>query len=142
MSEQDKGPGGRPPLYEDPILMEAKIEQYFDGLDKDKEVPSVAGLAFELGFASRNALWEYEQKPEFSDTIKRAKLRMEVDRTKRLLSSGTPTAGIIFDLTNNYGWRNPQHHKHSGDEDGPPIQYQNLTDADLDRRIAELERKA
>jgi hypothetical protein len=141
MSEQDKATAGRPPLYEDPLLMEAKIEQYFDGLEAG-EAPSVAGLAFELGFASRNALWEYEQKPEFSDTIKRAKLRMEVDRTKRLLSSGTPTAGVIFDLTNNYGWKNPQHHKHGGDEDGVPIQYQNLSDEDLDRRIAELERKA
>jgi len=140
MGEHEKG-AGRPPLYEDPLLMEAKIEQYFDGLE-DNEAPSVAGLAFELGFASRNALWEYEQKPEFSDTIKRAKLRMEVDRTKRLLSAGTPTAGVIFDLTNNYGWKNPQHMKHSGDEDGIPIQYQNLSDEDLDRRIAELERKA
>ena len=107
---------GRPPLYSDPALMEAKIEQYFDQLDND-DTPTIAELAFELGFATRNALWEYEQKPAFSDTIKRARLRIEVDRTKRLVSSGTPTAGLIFDLVNNHGYKNPQHVKHSGDDD-------------------------
>ncbi|MEL6568188.1 MAG: terminase small subunit [Pseudomonadota bacterium] len=125
-TEEKKGPGGRPPLYEDPDLLEAKIDLYFDGLSEE-DVPSIAELAFELGFASRNALWEYEQKSEFSDTIKRAKLRLEVDRTKRLLC-GPNTAGVIFDLTNNYGWKNPHHMKHSGDEDGPPIEVTSPTE--------------
>ncbi len=116
MAEDERNKGGRPPLYSDPLVMEAKIDKYFDSLEGD--IPSVAELAFELGFASRNALWEYEQKPEFSDTIKKAKLRIEVDRTKRLLS-GPNTAGVIFDLTNNYGWKNPQHLKHEGDAENP-----------------------
>ena len=47
----------RPPLYDDPLVMEAKIDQYFDQLGD--ETPTIAELAFELGFATRNALWEY-----------------------------------------------------------------------------------
>lgn len=116
MSEGGETKVGRPPLYSDPLFMEEKIDQYFDGLSGD-DVPTVAELAFELGFATRNALWEYEQKPEFSDTVKRAKLRIEVDRAKRLVTSGTPTAGLIFDMVNNHGYKNPQHLKHGGDDD-------------------------
>ena len=109
-------PNGRPPLYSDPEFLSEKIDQYFDKLEPG-DIPTIAELAFELGFASRNALWEYEKKPEFSDTIKKARLRIEVDRTKRLVQSGTPTAGLIFDLCNNHGNKNPQHLKHSGDDD-------------------------
>lgn len=107
--------------------MEAKIDQYFDQLGD--ETPTIAELAFELGFATRNALWEYEKKEAFSDTVKRARLRIEIDRAKRLVSSGNPTAGLIFDMVNNHGYKNPQHMKHSGDDDGDakPIKVQQVT---------------
>jgi hypothetical protein len=107
---------GRPLLYDDPALLEAKIDQYFDNL-KDGDVPTIAELCYELGFSSRTALTEYIKRPAFSDAIKKAKLRIEVDRTKRLVKSGSPTAGLIFDLVNNHGYKNPQHVKHSGDDD-------------------------
>lgn len=114
--------GGRPPLYDDPLVMEAKIEQYFDGLETSGKPPTVAGLCYFLGFSDRHALSEYEKREGFSSTVKSARLRIEVDRSERLISSGTPTAGIIFDLTNNHNWKNPQHMKHSQDEDGKPQQ--------------------
>lgn len=116
---------GRPPLYSDPVLLEAKIDQYFDSLE-DGDSPTVAELCFELGFSHRSALLEYEKKPEFSSAVKRARLRIEIDRSKKLLSKEFPTAGVIFDLTNNHGWKNPQHMKHSQDEDGGPVQYQRV----------------
>ncbi len=106
---------GRPPLYDDPELMDAKIDQYFDQLG-DKP-PTVPGLCFFLGFSSRQSFLDYEKKKDFSCTIKKARLRIECDRTERLISSGTPTAGLIFDLVNNHGYKNPQHVKHSGDDD-------------------------
>lgn len=119
---------GRPPLYDDPLLMEAKIDQYFDEIEQDGKAPTIAGLCFYLGFSDRGALTEYEKRGAtegspgpFSRTVKKARLRIEVDRAERLVSSGTPTAGLIFDLTNNHGWKNPQHLKHGGDEDAPPV---------------------
>ena len=114
---------GRPPLYSDPLVMEAKIEQYFDTVTGP---PTVAELCLFLGFNHRHALAVYEGKPPFSATVKKARTRIEVDREKRLLSRESPTAGVIFDLTNNHGWKNPQHLKHSGDEDGAPIKVQRV----------------
>lgn len=109
--------------------MEAKIDQYFDRIEAESDIPTIAELAFELGFSERKALAYYEKKPEFSATIKRARLRIEKDRTKRLVSQGHPTAGLIFDLVNNHGYKNPQHMKHSGDDDdgSKPIKVQQVT---------------
>lgn len=138
--EPEKNVGGRPLLYSDPDLMAVKIEQYFDQVDAD-DVPTVAGLCYFLGFEDRHALAVYEKREGYSATVKKARLKIEEDRSKRLIL-GPNTAGVIFDLTNNHGWKNPQHMKHSGDDDGTPIQYQNLSDEDIDRRIAELTGKA
>lgn len=107
-----------PALYTDPLLMEAKIDQYFEEQEAKAKPPTVAGLCYFLGFESRQSFLDYEKREAFSCTIKKARLRIEMDRAERLVSSGTPTAGVIFDLTNNHGWKNPQHMKHSQDEDG------------------------
>lgn len=131
--------GGRPPLYDDPLVMEAKIDQYFDELEQNRKPPTIAGLCFFLGFSDRHALSEYEKREGFSATVKKARLRIEVDRSERLVSSGTPTAGLIFDLTNNHGWKNPQHMKHSQDEDGKP---QEITVSATDRLKALLDKSA
>ena len=123
-----KDTGGRPRLYNDPLVMEAKIDQYFDDVESKEKVPTVPGLCFFLGFSSRQSFLDYEKYDGFSGTIKRARLRIECDRTERLVSSGTPTAGLIFDLVNNHGYKNPQHLKHAGDgdPDAKPISVQRL----------------
>jgi hypothetical protein len=100
--------------------MEAKIDQYFDYCEEKGKTPTVPGLCVFLGFESRQSFLDYEAREKFSGTIKKARLKIEADRADRLVSSGTPTAGLIFDLTNNHGWKNPQHLKHSQDEDGEP----------------------
>lgn len=130
---------GRPPLYDDPLVMEAKIDQYFDRIEAEGDIPTIAELVYELGFCERGALLYYEKKPEFSSTVKRARLRIEKDRTKRLVSQGNPTAGLIFDLVNNHGYKNPQHVKHSGDEDkdAKPIKVQQVVLAAPDMALPE-----
>lgn len=111
---------GRPLLYDDPLVLEAKIDQYFD--QPELKVPTIAGLCYFLGFEDRGALAEYEKRDDFSRTVKKARLRIEGDRAERLIT-GPNTAGVIFDLTNNHGWKNPQHMKHSQDEDGKPVEH-------------------
>lgn len=76
-------------------------------------VPTITGLAVFLD-TSRETLLDYENElhkntdmPEetkhaFSDTIKKAKLRI-YDETEQQLYGGKPT-GAIFSLKNNYGW--------------------------------------
>jgi hypothetical protein len=45
-------------------------------------------------------------KPEFSETITRARLRVEACRVEDLIHPDTHNAnGIKFDLTNNYDWK-------------------------------------
>ena len=107
--------GGRPPKYNTPEEMQAAIDAYFD----EEEIPTVTGLALALGFDSRNALLYYESdKPEFLGTIKKAKLRIEA-HLERQLYRGSSVTGLIFNLKNNFGWKDAQEYTHvTENEDG------------------------
>ena len=108
---------GRPRKYETPEQMQPMIDKYFKYCDTNEKPFTVAGLASYLGFASRTAPWEYSHDyPEFSNTIKKAMLKIETQRSEMLLDGKNP-AGKIFDLVNNFGWENPQKIKHSADID-------------------------
>jgi len=89
--------GGRPPIFTSPEEMQILIDQYF----ATDEFKSICGLALHLGFNSRGTIYEYEKKVEFSDTIKRAMLRIECKYEERV-NSTSPT-GPIFVLKN-MGW--------------------------------------
>lgn len=93
-------PAGRPPIYKKPEEMQVVIDDYFSALGDDK--PTVAGLAYALGM-SRVALNDYEVKPEFLYTIKRAKQKIEISLEQHLFSGAV--AGAIFNLKNNFGWK-------------------------------------
>ena len=107
-------PGGRPPYYDNVEDLQKGIEDFFD---KEKEHPTVTGLAIHLGFTTRQALINYEEKPEFVDTIKKAKLFIEQSYEKGLLKGKNPI-GYIFALKN-FGWSDRQEIKHEGLPEGP-----------------------
>jgi hypothetical protein len=90
--------------------MQEAVEEYFDTVEG---IPRVAGLAYFLGFEDRSALDYYQDKPEFSRTIKRAKLRIE-DALERHLARAASVTGIIFNLKNNFGWKDAQEFQHTG----------------------------
>lgn len=102
---------GRPPAFKTPEEMQVKIDAYFDRCKEDKEPVTVTGLALALGFTSRQALINYEEKPEFVDTVKRASLRVEQGYEKRL--HGQNAAGAIFALKN-FDWSDKTQTEHSG----------------------------
>jgi hypothetical protein len=125
---------GRPPKYETPEDMQKIIDLYFlacrthqtgdielladcseDELliinDIEDKVPTVSGLAYILGM-SRQALCDYEKKDDFLDTVKKAKLRIERSLEQRLYSAAP--AGVIFNLKNNFGWKDKTETEHSG----------------------------
>ena len=92
--------GGREPMYKSSAVMQDKIDEYFG---KEK-TPTIPGLAYHLGFSSRQSLLEYEVKEEFNFPIKRAKLKIEEFNAKQLhLKEGSVT-GVIFTLKN-LGWK-------------------------------------
>jgi len=128
-------PAGRPPKYETEDQMQAIIDGYFaeggNAYIKMGEAmmyaPTVSGLAFELGL-SRQGLLEYSNKEEFSDTVKDAKLRIEIALEQRLF--GQAVTGTIFNLKNNFAWKDKTETEHSG-----VVGISDLTDEQLDARL-------
>lgn len=97
---------GRPPMWTDPESFSNSVEEYFE----DKEITHTwTGLALHLGFESRKSLWEYGEKPEFSNSVKRALLRIEEIYERNLFNKNA--AGPIFALKN-FGWRDTKEIKH------------------------------
>ena len=96
-------------MYETPELLQEKIDDYFKNgvakkIVKDVEVPvpTITGLVLHCGFADRISFYEYEKKPGFTNTIKKA--RTFIEKTyEELLHTGNVT-GAIFALKN-FGWK-------------------------------------
>ena len=120
---------GDRPKYTNPDDMQALIHLYFVDCKKNFEAdkngwgepkdtitedlfPNVTGLALALDM-TREGLINYEAKDEFTDTVKRAKQRVESYTVQRLFMNN-PT-GSIFNLKNNFNWKDKQEVEHSGD---------------------------
>ena len=125
---EEKNKGGRPPKYKSKKEIQEKIDAYFnecegeplviDGVvatDKygepiivGKKPLTVTGLALALGFNSRQSLLNYQDKPEFMDTIMRAKSKVEQYAEERLFDKDGAN-GAKFSLANNFeGWKEKQ----------------------------------
>ncbi len=90
---------GKPRKYDSPETMAEGIEEFFSS---GKPI-GLANLALHLGFASRQSLYDYEKKSEYSYLIKRAILAVEAYHEGRLISGEGSIAGTIFVLKN-MGW--------------------------------------
>lgn len=115
---------GHPPLFKTPDELEKKVNEYFSrGLDiirkvsmtgKVVEVPvaTISGLVLFCGFCDRASFYDMEKRPEFSNTIKKARTRIEREY-ELLLRTQSPT-GAIFALKN-FGWVDKVDIQHGGD---------------------------
>ena len=117
---------GRPSKYKTVEAMQIKIDEYFEACkgeiarDKDGYIivsnrgeiqyivqpkpPTVMGLALALGFASRDSIFDYQGKKEFSAAITRAKARCAEYAESRLFDRDG-ARGAEFTLRCNFGWR-------------------------------------
>lgn len=126
MTEQEKHPGGRPRLYDDPETFADKVDAYFAEVETKGKKPTLAGLCLSMGFIDKESFSNYANYgEEFSRTVKRAKLMMEDDRQQLLLSKERFTPGVALDLQNNHGWKNKSETELSG-PNGGPIQSQSV----------------
>jgi hypothetical protein len=133
-------PAGRPLKFESVEALQTAIDKYFDSIKEPVvlgdnvyfEPATITGLALALD-TTRETLCNYEDRPEFSDTVKRAKLRVEHYAEKQLYL-GRSASGPIFALKN-FGWRDTQDFNHGGQADNP-IEIANSKD--IARRIAFL----
>lgn len=92
---------GRPLKFKSVEELQEKIDAYFASCDEENEPITITGLALALN-TSRETLSNYEDKDEFFDTIKMAKLRVENAYEKRLVRRGN--GGDVFALKN-FGWK-------------------------------------
>lgn len=109
---------GRPRKYETVEELEEIIEKYFDICDIESRPYTITGLAITLGM-SRQGLLEYctrvdENGEPFLYSIKKAKDRCEAKIEEGLLSGKYNATGAIFNLKNNYGWRDKQEQEITG----------------------------
>lgn len=105
MRRERKKNVGRPRIIASPAEFERLAAAYFDECAERDERPRITALALGVGLSGREALLEYEKRPEFSDAVKRAKSRVE-DGYEKLLQEGGG-AGAIFALKN-FGWSDRQ----------------------------------
>lgn len=90
-------PGGRPVKYT-PSELQASIDEYF----ATEQKPTIAGLAVYLEM-DRQTLYNYRERDEFFDILKRAVNKVEAKYEGRLIYENNPT-GVIFALKN-MGWK-------------------------------------
>lgn len=111
---QDKKSVGRPRLVKSPEDFDRLVDLYILTC-QDPENPkpiTLTGIVLALGFCSKNTLYEYEKYPEYSDSVKRARLLVEQEYENRLITA-TSASGPIFALKN-FGWSDKQEIEHTG----------------------------
>lgn len=102
----------RPSKYNSPEELQYAIDLYFDRVESTKgtpefEEPTVPGLAYALGFASRQTLRDYKKddaNEDFQFVITRAITHLEAISNQKILKGGPATPGTIFNLKNNHGY--------------------------------------
>lgn len=126
-------PAGRPLIFETP----AALEEAIDGYIATELKPTLSGLAYHLGI-DRQTLYNYKDRAEFFDILKKATDFVEFKYEQRLIYENNPT-GVIFALKN-MGWSDKQEIKteHSGTIEHK-IDHSKLSDAAL-REIAALDK--
>lgn len=108
---------GRPQFYESPDLMQQAIDLYLKTCEAQTKKPTITRLALALGFESRQSFYDYEEKPEFSYIIKRARLEVEAGYEDGLRENNC--TGSIFALKN-MGWKDKTEQAIM-DPDGKPL---------------------
>ncbi len=87
--------------YLTPEDMQEQIDLYFN----NEEDVTITGIALFLGFESRQSLYDYEKKSDYSYIIKRARMFVENTYEKGLKTQYS--SGSIFALKN-MGWTDKQ----------------------------------
>lgn len=127
----NKSPG-RPVKFKTVEDLQKVIDEYFEFQDnraiqvtnKDgktymitsKAPYTMAGLARRVGL-SRQGLMEYKGKKGFSDAIRAARERIHEDVEERLMDTKNEK-GAIFNLKNNFGWKDESKQELEGKFDG------------------------
>lgn len=100
-------PAGRPMKYKNAKQLQAAIDKYFENCEKNGLPYTVTGLAIACDL-DRRSLVNYGEKEEFFPTIKAAKAKVEEFLENGAINGTLNTTFTIFNLKNNYGWKDTQ----------------------------------
>ena len=125
---------GRPRKIKSVRQFEERTEAYFRECEAREKPALLTGLILALGLSSCSALDEYAQRPEFLNSVKKAKLRGEMEYEKALHSRNP--SGPIFALKN-FGWTDKQDVEVSGG-----VKVKTLADLMLDAANWKKEKKS
>jgi len=129
--------GGRPAMFKTVEEIQCKIDAYFESLEYEADdgmqskPATLSGLAYFLGFSDRTSLYEYKEKPEFTNTIKRARLYIESMYEQGLQSKNS--TGCIFALKN-LGWKDKQEVENTV----KISKFESMSDEDLQKELNKL----
>ena len=118
---------GRMPKYRDPEILQQKIDEYFDMCDntfiisyvnnqekKTQKPYTISGLCVYLNICN-DTLIEYEKNPNFVDILKNARMKILNYVVENASTGGLNPTFSIFNLKNNFHWKDKQEIEHSGD---------------------------
>jgi len=97
---------GRPRKFNTAEEMETVVDEYFELSDAASEPYTMSGLALFLGM-SRMTLLHYKNNPSYEKIVNHARQRVEA-HVEKLLLSGMPATGPIFNMKNNFQWKDQQ----------------------------------
>ena len=89
--------------YKDAKELKEKIDKYFKTCDEQHRPYTICGLALFLG-VHRETILNYSKREEYADIMSAARLRIETQLEESLYRLGN-NSGVIFNLKNNYGWK-------------------------------------
>lgn len=94
----------RPKLYTSVEDMQKIIDEYFMICDEKEKPYTMSGLAYALDM-DRKSLLNYSKDEQFFPTIKKAREKVEQQLEENALMGKANATFTIFNLKNNYGWR-------------------------------------
>ena len=106
------GEVGRPRAFKSVEEVEEKINAYFNYCEEKEKPYTMSGLAYYLE-VSRQTLVNYSYKDEYFDTIKKARDRIQMQLEENALSNNANPTFTIFNLKNNFGWKEQSEIKQS-----------------------------
>ena len=106
------GEVGRPRAFKSVEEVEKKINAYFNYCEEKEKPYTMSGLAYYLGI-SRQTLVNYSNQDQFFDTIKKARDRVQMQLEENALSNKANPTFTIFNLKNNFDWKDKIEHSSS-----------------------------
>ena len=103
---------GRPKIFNDVKEVEEKINAYFNYCEEKEKPYTMSGLAYYLE-VSRQTLVNYSNQDQFFDTIKKARDRVQMQLEENALSNKANPTFTIFNLKNNFDWKDKIEHSSS-----------------------------